>query len=49
VRQVQPFAVDASSRLEAEAGRKDPAKLDAFFAALRDVADVVQAEGGVGR
>ena len=28
-----PFAVDVASGVEAEVGRKDPAKLEAFFAA----------------
>jgi len=31
----RPFAVDSASGTEAEPGRKDPAKLDAFFAAVR--------------
>ena len=31
----QPFAVDVASGVEAEPGRKDPAKLEAFFAAAR--------------
>ena len=30
---VRPFAVDTASGTEAEAGRKDPAKLAAFFGA----------------
>ena len=30
-----PFAVDVASGVEAEPGRKDPAKLEAFFAAAR--------------
>jgi phosphoribosylanthranilate isomerase len=32
----RPFAVDVASGMEAEPGRKDPAKLEAFFAAVRD-------------
>jgi phosphoribosylanthranilate isomerase len=31
---VQPFAVDTASGTEAEPGRKDPAKLEAFFRAV---------------
>ena len=31
---VRPFAVDTASGTEAEPGRKDPAKLDAFFRAV---------------
>jgi phosphoribosylanthranilate isomerase len=31
----RPFAVDTASGTEAEPGRKDPAKLSAFFAAVR--------------
>jgi phosphoribosylanthranilate isomerase len=33
---VRPFAVDVASGVEAQPGRKDPAKLEAFFAAVRD-------------
>lgn len=32
----RPFAVDVASGVEAEPGVKDPAKLEAFFAAARD-------------
>lgn len=32
----QPFAVDVASGVEAEPGRKDPARLAAFFAAVRE-------------
>ena len=32
---VRPFAVDVASGVEAEPGRKDPARLEAFFAAAR--------------
>jgi phosphoribosylanthranilate isomerase len=32
---VHPFAVDVSSGVEQSPGRKDPAKLRAFFAAVR--------------
>jgi phosphoribosylanthranilate isomerase len=35
VRAVAPYAVDASSGVESSPGRKDPAKLRSFFAALR--------------
>jgi phosphoribosylanthranilate isomerase len=38
-----PFAVDVASGVEAEVGRKDPAKLEAFFAAARSAP-----HGGVG-
>jgi phosphoribosylanthranilate isomerase len=37
IRAVRPYAVDTASGTEAEPGRKDPAKLEAFFAAVRDV------------
>jgi phosphoribosylanthranilate isomerase len=37
---VQPFAVDVASGVEASPGRKDPAKLHAFAAAVRDAAPV---------
>ena len=30
----RPFAVDTASGTEAEPGRKDPAKLEAFFGAV---------------
>jgi len=39
---VEPYAVDVASGVEAEPGRKDPAKLEAFFAATREVAPVVE-------
>ena len=34
IRMARPMAVDASSSLEAAPGRKDPAKLEAFFRAI---------------
>jgi phosphoribosylanthranilate isomerase len=37
IRAVRPAAVDVSSGVEASPGRKDPAKLDAFFSAVRSV------------
>jgi len=35
IRTVRPYAVDVSSGVEAEPGRKDAAKLKAFFQAVR--------------
>jgi phosphoribosylanthranilate isomerase len=35
IEQAQPWGVDSASGTEAEPGRKDPAKLEAFFAAVR--------------
>lgn len=59
IRAVQPYAVDVSSRLEAEPGRKDPDKLREFFRAVVAVAHlglseaprapVAEAQGGPGR
>ncbi len=37
IRTVRPYAVDVSSGVEAELGRKDPHKLAAFFRAVRSV------------
>ena len=34
IEEVRPFAVDSASGTEAEPGRKDPAKLEAFFRAV---------------
>ncbi|OFW03595.1 MAG: hypothetical protein A3H96_20390 [Acidobacteria bacterium RIFCSPLOWO2_02_FULL_67_36] len=39
IEHVRPYAVDVSSGVEAAPGRKDPAKLRAFFAALGSVTD----------
>jgi len=36
IRQARPYAVDVSSGVEAAPGRKDPAKMRAFVAAVRD-------------
>lgn len=36
IRQVRPFAVDVASGVESSAGVKDPARLRAFFAAVRE-------------
>jgi len=36
IREVQPFAVDVASGVEEAPGRKDPAKLRAFFAAVAE-------------
>jgi phosphoribosylanthranilate isomerase len=36
VRELHPWAVDVCSGVEAEPGRKDPAKLRAFVAAVRE-------------
>ena len=35
IEHAQPWAVDSASGTEAEPGRKDPAKLEAFFDAVR--------------
>ena len=43
----RPFAVDTASGTEASPGRKDPAKLEAFFRAVRD-ADAALASEPVG-
>jgi phosphoribosylanthranilate isomerase len=36
IREVRPFAVDVASGVESEPGKKDPAKLRAFFAAVAE-------------
>jgi phosphoribosylanthranilate isomerase len=36
IREVRPFAVDVASGVEAAPGKKDPAKLRAFFAAVAE-------------
>lgn len=41
---VRPFAVDTASGTEAEPGRKDPAKLEAFFAAVAGANEGAEAE-----
>jgi phosphoribosylanthranilate isomerase len=38
IRAVRPYAVDVASGVEIEPGRKDPDKLEAFAAAVRDIA-----------
>ena len=38
IRVARPFAVDVASGVEAEPGRKDPARLEAFFAAVGQAA-----------
>ncbi len=46
VRAVRPFAVDVSSGVEAEPGRKDPERLRAFFRAVREADLELEATGG---
>jgi phosphoribosylanthranilate isomerase len=36
IRQVRPFAVDVASGVESAPGKKDPARLRSFFAAVRE-------------
>jgi phosphoribosylanthranilate isomerase len=43
VARVRPFAVDVASGVESEPGRKDPARLEEFFAAARSAAPGVAA------
>ncbi len=40
IERVRPWAVDVASGVEARPGRKDPAKLDAFFAAVREAGEM---------
>jgi phosphoribosylanthranilate isomerase len=42
----RPFAVDTASGTEAAPGRKDPARLAAFFAAVTDAADACRLDAG---
>ena len=46
IARMQPWAVDVASGVEAQPGRKDPAKLEAFFAAAREAAAAPPAEAG---
>ena len=39
IRAVRPFAVDVASGIESAPGRKDPAKLRAFFAAVKEAGE----------
>ena len=48
VRRARPELVDASSRLESEPGRKDPARLEAFFRELAGAAPAGTPAGGAG-
>jgi phosphoribosylanthranilate isomerase len=43
IAKVRPFGVDVASGVEAEPGRKDPARVEAFFAAARSAAADVAA------
>ena len=43
IREVRPFAVDVASGVESEPGRKDSAKLRAFFAAVAEADQAIDA------
>ncbi|HEY9857527.1 MAG TPA: phosphoribosylanthranilate isomerase [Stenomitos sp.] len=47
IQRLQPFAVDVSSGVEGAPGRKDPARLHAFFTAVRTVSRFAASEGRV--
>ena len=47
IRAVRPFAVDTASGTEAEPGRKDPEKLEAFAEAVRAAGAELAAEAEV--
>lgn len=47
IQRLRPFAVDVSSGVEASPGRKDPARLHAFFTAVRAVPTFAPSRGRV--